>query len=188
MTETVMVLSNPYEGERRPGSVGFELPGVHIKLANGDEGEISVRGGSTFHGYWRRRSANVEAFDDDGWFQTGDIARRDSDGYVSIVGRSKELIISGGFNVYPREIENVIEALEGVAECAVLGRPSTRWGEEVVALVVPARNGALNVAELEAWCRDRLVNYKVPKEYLFVDSLPRNHMGKVVRSELAAMI
>ncbi len=188
MTETVMILSNPYEGERRPGTVGFELPGVEVKLTQGDSGEILVRGSSTFHGYWRRQSANVDAFDSEGWFRTGDIGQRDREGYVSIVGRSKELIISGGYNVYPREIENVLEGLPGVAECAVVGRPSERWGEEVVAVIVATAAGSPTVAQLNSWCRDHLVNYKVPKEYIFVESLPRNHMGKVVRSELEARV
>src|SRR6185295_13722104 len=137
MTETVMLVSNPFDGERRPGTVGFPLPGVEVRLADGSD-EIEVRGPNVFGGYLDRPEANAEAFTSDGWFRTGDIGELDADGYLSIVGRAKELIISGGFNVYPREVEDVLLAHPAVAEVAVVGEPSDEWGELVVAVVVPA--------------------------------------------------
>jgi malonyl-CoA/methylmalonyl-CoA synthetase len=182
MTETVMNLSNPHDGERRPGTVGFELPGVEVRL--GDEtGEILLRGPNVFHGYWRRPEATAESFTDDGWFRSGDLAERDTDGYYRIVGRSKELIISGGFNVYPREIEDVLLGLPGVREVAVVGTPSLEWGEIVTACIV-AEAGPIDDGVIAEFCSTRLVAYKRPRLVRFVDALPRNAMGKIVRSEL----
>ena len=137
MTETLMLVSNPYDGERRPGSVGFALPGVELRLSDDGEGEIQVRGANVFAGYWDRPQATAESFVD-GWFRTGDLASIDADGYVTILGRSKELIISGGLNVYPREVEEVLLSHPDVAEAAVVGTPSDEWGEVVTAFVVPA--------------------------------------------------
>ena len=182
MTETLMLVSNPCDGERRPGSVGFALPGVELRLSDGTEGEIQVRGPNVFAGYWERPQATAESFTD-GWFRTGDLASVDPDGYVRILGRSKELIISGGLNVYPREVEEVLLAHPDVAEVAVVGTPSDEWGEVVTAFVVPA--GAHHSADpLLAFAAEQLAPFKRPRVVHFVDSLPRNPLGKVLRHEL----
>lgn len=190
MTETIMNLTNPYEGERRPGTVGKPFPGqeariVHVRtreeITNSDPGEIQVRGPHVFKGYWKRPDATAEAFDAEGWFNTGDLGWRSDDGYFTISGRARELIISGGYNIYPREIEEVLMTHEAVVEAAVLGAPDPEYGEQVVAVVV-ARPGADQEQlreELIAWCRDQLASYKKPRRILFVDALPRNAMGKV---------
>jgi malonyl-CoA/methylmalonyl-CoA synthetase len=182
MTETLMNVSNPYDGERRAGSVGFPLPGVELRLANGDEGEILLRGPNVFAGYWERPRATTESFVD-GWFRTGDLGGFDSDGYLRILGRSKELIISGGLNVYPREVEDVLLAHPRVAEVAVVGTPSGEWGELVTAFVVPTAD-EVTPEELEAFAAERLAPFKRPRLLHFVDSLPRNALGKVVKHEL----
>jgi len=185
MTETVMLVSNPYDGERRAGTVGWPLPGVELRLAGAaDEAEILVRGPNVFSGYWDRPDATAEAFDADGWFATGDIGRVDN-GYLRIVGRAKELIITGGFNVYPREVEDVLLAHPGVAEAAVVGVPSAEWGETVVAAVVRAAGDDSDPDALIAWCRERLARFKCPREIRFVEALPRNAMGKVLRDRVA---
>jgi malonyl-CoA/methylmalonyl-CoA synthetase len=184
MTETLMNVSNPYEGVRRPGSVGFPLPAVDVRLADGAEGEILVRGPNVFGGYWRAESATAAAFDDAGWFHTGDVGQLDEDGYLRIVGRSRELIITGGFNVYPREVEDVLLTHPGVAEAAVVGTPSEEWGEVVTAYVV-AEHPRPSPADLMRLADDRLASYKRPRLVRFVDSLPRNALGKVLRDELA---
>lgn len=180
MTETLMNVSNPYDGERRPGSVGLPLPGCEMRLA--DDGEIELRGPNVFAGYWRNEPATDEAFRD-GWFRSGDLGGLDDDGYLRILGRSKELIISGGFNVYPREIEDLLAEHPAVAEVAVVGTPSEEWGEVVTAFIV---RGAESVTEhdLRSWVADRLAAFKQPRLWHFVEILPRNAMGKVVRSEL----
>jgi malonyl-CoA/methylmalonyl-CoA synthetase len=182
MTETLMNVSNPYEGERRAGSVGFPLPGVELRLGNGDEGEILLRGPNVFAGYWERPQATAESFVD-GWFRTGDLGGFDSDGYLRILGRSKELIISGGFNVYPREVEDVLLAHPGVAEVAVVGTPSDEWGELVTAFVVPTADEPTCEA-LDAFATERLAPFKRPRRLHFVDSLPRNALGKVLKHKL----
>jgi malonyl-CoA/methylmalonyl-CoA synthetase len=185
MTETVMNISNPYDGERRPGTVGFPLPGVEIRLEE-PASEILVRGPNVFAGYYGRPEATAEAFTQDGWFRTGDIGRRDGDGYIAIVGRSKELIISGGYNVYPREVEEALERHPDVAEAAVVGVPSAEWGERVAAFIVPARIGRPpSIEELTALVEGRLAAYKKPRAYHFVDALPRNALGKIERARLA---
>ena len=182
MTETLMITSNPYEGERRPGTVGFALPGIEVRLV---EGEIQVRGPNVFAGYLDDPVANEVAFDGT-WFHTGDMGEFDADGYLSIVGRRKELIISGGFNVYPREVEDVLLGHPAVAEVAVAGVASEEWGEVVTAFVVatPGGSGAPAAEELIDYCGARLTRYKIPRVVHLVDSLPRNALGKVVRSEL----
>ena len=186
MTETIMNVSNPYDGERRPGTVGFPLPGVDVRLDTGedgdDAGEILLRGPNVFPGYWRRENATRAAFTD-GWFRSGDVGEVDADGYLSIVGRAKELIISGGFNVYPREVEDVLLAHPAVAEVAVVGEPSDEWGELVVAVVVPTGEPPPE-AELLAHAARDLAPYKQPRRVRFVDALPRNALGKVLRHEL----
>jgi malonyl-CoA/methylmalonyl-CoA synthetase len=182
MTETLMLVSNPYDGERRPGSVGFPLPGVELRLSDGDEGEIEVRGPSVFAGYLDRPEATAESFTG-GWFATGDLGAVDQDGYVRILGRAKELIISGGLNVYPREVEDVLLANPGVAEVAVVGKPSEEWGESVTAFIVPTEDRC-GAEELLAFAAARLAPFKRPRAIHFVDSLPRNAMGKVLKDEL----
>ncbi len=184
MTETLMNVSNPYDGERRAGSVGLPLPGVELRLADGEEGEILLRGPNVFAGYWERPQATAESFVD-GWFRTGDLGAFDSDGYLRILGRSKELIISGGFNVYPREVEDVLLAHPAVAEVAVVGTPSDEWGEVVTAFVVPTADQPTPEA-LNAFAAERLASFKRPRLFHFLDSLPRNAMGKVVKHKLVA--
>jgi malonyl-CoA/methylmalonyl-CoA synthetase len=200
MTETVMLVSNPYDGERRPGTVGLPLPGVELRLAStrgdGDDdddgdgdgdgaGHIEVRGPNVFSGYWNRPDATAASFTPDGWFRTGDLGRRDPDGYLRIVGRSKELIISGGFNVYPREVEDVLGTHPAFAEVAVAGRPSPEWGEEVTAFVV-LRPGAdaPSIDAVREWARADLAPYKLPRALVVLDALPRNALGKVVKGQL----
>jgi malonyl-CoA/methylmalonyl-CoA synthetase len=181
MTETVMLVSNPYDGERRAGAVGFPFPGVELRLA-ADNDEIEVRGPNVFAGYFDRPDATAESFTEDGWFRTGDIGAVDDDGYVSIVGRAKELIISGGYNVYPREIEDLLRAQPGVVDAAVVGTPSDEWGEVVTAFLEAA--DGIDVGAVVAAAARELAPYKKPRIVHRVDALPRNAMGKVVRSEL----
>lgn len=188
MTETVMLVSNPHDGERRPGSVGLPLPGVEVRLARASDdgvGEIQVRGPNVFAGYFQRPEATDEAFED-GWFRTGDLGRYDPDGYLRIVGRGKDLIISGGYNVYPAEVEACLREHPAVADVAVAGRASRRWGEEVVAYVVAAAGTAPGEQELISYVGERLAPYKRPKAVVFLDALPRNALGKVLRTALAS--
>jgi malonyl-CoA/methylmalonyl-CoA synthetase len=194
MTETGMSTSNPLHGERRPGTVGLPLPGVELRVA--DEaghvlrpehiGVLEVRGPNVFKGYWRMPEKTAEEFRPGGFFITGDLARIGPDGFVAIVGRAKDLIISGGLNVYPKEIESVIDDLESVVESAVIGLPHPDFGEAVAAVVVPAPGAALDEAAVIAGVRERLAGFKVPKRVWFVDSLPRNAMGKVQKNALRA--
>jgi malonyl-CoA/methylmalonyl-CoA synthetase len=180
MTETVMLSSNPHDGPRKPGTVGLPLPGVSLRLA--DSGEVEVSGPNVIAGYWERPEADAEAFTADGWFRTGDLGELDQDGYLALVGRSKDLIISGGYNVHPREVEEALEAHPDVQEAAVIGRPSERWGEQVTAIVVAAR--PLDAEQLRAHAAARLAPYKVPKAIEFAAELPRNALGKLLRNEL----
>jgi malonyl-CoA/methylmalonyl-CoA synthetase len=182
MTETIMNVSNPYDGERRAGTVGFPLPGVDVRLDD-SSGEILLRGPNVFPGYWQQPDATRDAFTDDGWFRSGDVGERDADGYLRIVGRAKELIISGGFNVYPREVEDVLLQHPAVGEVAVVGEPSAEWGETVVAVVVPAGDD-VDADELLAFAAEQLAPYKTPRRIRVVDALPRNALGKVVRADL----
>jgi malonyl-CoA/methylmalonyl-CoA synthetase len=191
MTETNMNTSNPYEGARKPGTVGLPLPGVEVKIVDGDGaklgieqiGSIEVRGDNVFAGYWQMPEKTAEELRDDGWFITGDLGVRDSDGYISIVGRSKDLIISGGFNVYPKEVEAIIDDLPDVLESAVIGLPHADFGEAVVAVVV-ASDPALTTDAISAATADKLARFKCPKSVLIVDALPRNTMGKVQKKAL----
>src|SRR5579872_571097 len=184
MSETIMNLSNPYVGERRPGSVGFALPGVSVRLldpegkpaAEGQTGEIYLKGPNIFAGYWRREDATSAAFVD-GYFRTGDLAVRSPDGYYTLSGRKSDLIISGGFNIYPREIEEFLEEQEGVLEAAVAGVPDRVRGEVPVAYIVAER--AIDAAQLEACCREKLASFKIPRALVMVEKLPRNALGKV---------
>jgi malonyl-CoA/methylmalonyl-CoA synthetase len=180
MTETLLTLSNPLRGERRPGAVGRPLPGVEAALEEVDEdgvGELLVRGRPLCRGYWGRADTLVDA---DGWFATGDLASVADDGYVAIEGRRSELIITGGHNVYPAEVEAVLARHPGVDEVAVVGLPSAEWGETVVAFVV----GAPDPGELADLAEAELAPFKRPRELRLVDSLPRNALGKVVRKDL----
>jgi malonyl-CoA/methylmalonyl-CoA synthetase len=188
MTETGMLVSNPYDGERRAGSVGFALPGVELRLEarEGDgepAAEILVRGPNVFGGY-QGVGGHEGAFAPEGWFRTGDLGRADPDGYLRIVGRSKELIITGGYNVYPRDVEEVLRDHPAVADVAVVGVPDLEWGERVVACVVAAE--AVDADRLLEWAAERLAPYKRPREVRFVDELPRNALGKVMRSALTS--
>lgn len=193
MTETNMNTSNPYDGERRPGTVGFPLPGVELKitdpetgnpLADGEVGQIEVRGPNVFSGYWKMPEKTAEELRPDGWFLTGDVGVVDSDGYVSIVGRSKDLIISGGYNVYPKEVEAIIDDSMLVNESAVIGVPHPDFGEAVVAVVVPEAGQQPSESDIQGLTSDNIAKYKRPKRVFFVDELPRNTMGKVQKAKL----
>jgi malonyl-CoA/methylmalonyl-CoA synthetase len=194
MSETGMNTSNPYRGERVPGSVGVPLPEVSVRitdpgsgapLASGEIGMIEVQGPNVFAGYWRQPDKTRAEFRDDGYFITGDLGKFDQRGYLYIVGRSKDLVISGGYNIYPKEIEAEIDALPGVLESAVFGVPHPDFGEGVTAAVVRAEGaGPLSEAEALAALRARLAAYKLPKRLIFVDDLPRNSMGKVEKKLL----
>jgi len=193
MTECGMSTSNPLEGERRAGTVGPPLPGVDLRVSRedgtpagpGEVGAIEFRGPNVFAGYWRRPEKTAAEFTADGFFRSGDLGRIDDDGYVSIVGRGKDLVISGGFNVYPKEVELLIDRLDGVAESAVIGLPHPDFGEQVTAVVVCAPGAARPTGQsvIEALKR-ALAGYKVPKQVFFAGGLPRNAMGKVQKSVL----
>ena len=190
MTETNMSTSNPYDGDRRAGTVGFPLPGVEARVMADDQevpvgeiGVLEVRGANVFQGYWQMPEKTAEELRDDGWFITGDLARIDADGYVTIVGREKDLIITGGFNVYPKEIEGLIDDLPGVLESAVIGVPHPDFGEAVVAIVVADAAG-LETGSITDALADRLAKFKQPKHVELVSALPRNTMGKVQKKAL----
>jgi malonyl-CoA/methylmalonyl-CoA synthetase len=192
MSETIMLTSNPCEGERREGTVGLPLPGVSLRVRSEDGkplgpeeiGGIEVKGPSVFKGYWRKPEKTQEEFTEDGWFKTGDVGKIGHDGYVTIVGRSKDLIISGGYNVYPAEVEAAMNALPGVAESAVIGVPHPDFGEGVVAVVVARARAALEPDAIVAALKERIAGFKVPKRVFVVDELPRNQMGKVQKNLL----
>ena len=195
MSETVMLTSNPYreaDGERRRGTVGFALPGVQLRVRDeagvacaADEiGHIEVKGPSVFAGYWRMPEKTKDEFTADGWFKTGDVGKIDPLGYVTIVGRSKDLVITGGYNVYPAEVEGFINELPGVAESAVVGLPHPDFGEGVVAMVVPKPGSQLDGAAIVGALKSRIANFKVPKQVFVVGELPRNTMGKVQKNLL----
>lgn len=191
MTETNMNTSNPYEGERRAGTVGFPLPGVEVRIvAEGctvgpeEVGMIEVRGPNVFVGYWQMPEKTREELRADGWFITGDLGKRDADGYVHIVGRAKDLVITGGYNVYPKEVELLLDEVPGVAESAVIGVPHPDFGEAVFAVLVPQKGVALEAEAVLAAISDRLARFKQPKAAVVVESLPRNTMGKVQKNLL----
>ena len=192
MSEAGMISSNPLVGERRGGTVGYPLPGISVRIADerdrpvetGVIGAIQVKGENVFVGYWRMPGKTREEFTADGYFRTGDVGAFDRDGYLSIVGRARDLIISGGYNVYPREIELVLDAIPGVAESAVIGVPHADFGEAVTAIVVTQKDARLDPAAVIGTMKDLLANYKVPKAVHFVDDLPRNAMGKVQKALL----
>lgn len=193
MSEAGMVLSNPLHGERRVGSVGLPLPGVEVRIVDPETetplpdnqvGEVQVRGANVFKGYWRQPEKTAAAFTADGWLRTGDLGMREPDGYFTLKGRSKDLIISGGYNVHPPEVELALADHPAVETSAVIGCPDAEWGERVVALVVLRAGAVASETEMIAFCRQRLAAYKTPKRIVFVDALPRNAMGKVQKTEL----
>jgi malonyl-CoA/methylmalonyl-CoA synthetase len=178
MSETLMNLSNPYAGERRPGTVGLPLPGVSARIK---DGEVQLRGPNIFAGYWRREEATRAAFDD-GWFKTGDMAECSSDGYYTLLGRKSDLIISGGFNIYPREIEEFLEAQDEVAEAAVVGMPDRLRGEVPVAYLVA--RVPFDATALEERCREKFASFKIPRAFIAVEKLSRTALGKVQKHQL----
>lgn len=190
MTETNMNTSNPYDGPRVPGSVGLPLPGVEVRiadqdgtaLAQGEIGAIEVRGPNVFKGYWRMPDKTAAEFRRDGYFITGDLGMVDAQGYLHIVGREKDLVITGGFNVYPKEIEQLIDDLAGVEESAVVGLPHADFGEAVTAFVVRQQGADITEAKLLSALQGHLARFKQPKRIIFVDQLPRNTMGKVQKN------
>jgi malonyl-CoA/methylmalonyl-CoA synthetase len=193
MTETNMNTSNPYEGERRAGTVGFPLPGVDIRIADAETGKpvpqgeigiIEVKGRNVFKGYWNMPEKTKEEFRADGFFITGDLATIDRDGYVTIVGRAKDLIISGGYNIYPKEIELLLDEQPGVEESAVVGVAHPDLGEGVVAVVTGRKGATLDGEALLAGIREKLARFKQPRHVAIVDELPRNTMGKVQKNVL----
>jgi malonyl-CoA/methylmalonyl-CoA synthetase len=194
MTETLMNTSNPYEGERVPGSVGPPLPGVRIRVTHADSGvapaatdavgTLEIEGPNVFAGYWRDADKTRQAFTADGWFRTGDLGLIDANGYVHILGRQKDLVISGGYNVYPKEVESELDALPGVAESAVFGVPHPDFGEGVTAAVVLQPGARLTERDILRAIGTRVARYKIPKRVLLVTELPRNAMGKVQKNAL----
>lgn len=191
MTETGMNTSNPLDGERKPGTVGPPLPGVSVKIVDdegkdvpaSEPGNLLVKGSNVFKGYWRLPEKTAEEFDGD-YFRTGDVATLDAEGYISIVGRNKDMIISGGLNVYPKEVEEAIDKLSGVAESAVIGLPHADFGEGVCAVIVGDKEVNISAEEIISQLKGKLANFKIPKWVHFVDSLPRNTMGKVQKNIL----
>jgi malonyl-CoA/methylmalonyl-CoA synthetase len=194
MTETLINTSNPYRGTRLPGSVGRPLPGVSLRVANmqsgdmetepGAVGTLEVKGPNVFAGYWNDAAKTRAEFTADGWFKTGDVGRIDGEGYVHIVGRAKDLVISGGYNIYPKEVETELDALDGVLESAVFGVAHPDFGEGVTAAVVAKPGVTLSEANLIDAVKLRLARYKIPKRVLLLDELPRNAMGKVQKNIL----
>jgi malonyl-CoA/methylmalonyl-CoA synthetase len=192
MSETAMLTSNPYEGKRKPGTVGPALPGVSVRLVNaegvscasGEVGEIQVKGPNVFQGYWQMPEKTAEEFTDDAYFKTGDVGCFDKDLYLTIVGRSKDLIITGGYNVYPKEIEAIIDELPGILESAVIGVPHPDFGEAVIAVVVPRAGAAVSEQAITQALKNAIANFKVPKQVHVMTELPRNAMGKVQKNLL----
>ncbi len=193
MTETNMNTSNPYDGERRAGTVGFPLPGVELKVTDpktgaekpkGEIGQIEVRGPNVFKGYWQMPEKTAEELREDGFFITGDLGLIDADGYVQIVGRNKDLIISGGYNIYPKEVELLLDDQPGVLESAVIGVPHPDFGEGVVGVIVAEPKGDVALGDLRIALDQGLAKFKQPKELIVIDALPRNTMGKVQKNVL----
>ena len=192
MTETNMNTSNPYDGERRAGTVGFPLPGIKIRITDTEKshkmaskkiGMIEIKGENVFEGYWKMSDKTKESFTDDGYFVTGDLGKFSSDGYLSIIGRNKDLIISGGLNIYPKEIEVVIDGINNVKETAVIGVTHKDFGEAVVAVVVADREKVSESSIMEI-VQTKLAKFKQPKKIIFLNALPKNAMGKVQKKNL----
>jgi len=193
MTETGMNCSNPLDGERRRGSVGLPLPGVEVRIVHSESGEVvptgeigdvQLSGPNIFKGYWQQQDQTSASFSVDGWFKTGDLGYLEADGYLTLCGRSKDLIISGGLNIYPPEVERVLIEHPAVRDCAVIGCIDPEWGEKVTAVVVAMEGASATGEELIRFCRDKLAPYKSPKSIVFRDDLPRNAMGKVQKAIL----
>ena len=193
MTETNMSVSNPYDGERRAGTVGFPLPGVEMKITHlesgqeipqGDIGQLEVRGPNVFQGYWKMPEKTAAELREDGFFMTGDLARIDPDGYVQIVGRNKDLIISGGYNIYPKEVELVLDDQPGVLESAVIGVPHPDLGEKVLGVLVPEPGAELDLNQIQQSVGVSLARFKHPRALEVLPELPRNTMGKVQKNVL----
>ncbi len=195
MTETGMNLSNPLRGERRVGSVGMPLPGVEARivhpetgepLPDGEVGEVQVRGAHVFKGYWKMPEKTAEALTEEGWLWTGDMGLREPDGYFTLKGRAKDLIISGGMNIYPPEVELVLAEHPAVSASAVIGCPDEEWGERVVAVIIPKAGKSASPEEIIAYCREHLARYKAPKGVVFAEAFPRNALGKIQKAKLRA--
>jgi len=193
MTETGMNLSNPYQGERRVGSVGMPLPGVSARIVNpendtplpdGEVGEVQIKGAHVCKGYWRQPDKTTEAFTEDGWLRTGDMGVRAEDGYFTLKGRAKDLIITGGLNVYPPEVELVLMEHPAVSACAVIGCPDEEWGEQVTAALILKDGQSTTEDEMIAYCREHLASYKTPRRVVFVESFPQNALGKIQKAKL----
>lgn len=193
MTETNMITSNPYEGTRKPGAVGFPLPGITARIADplsgkvldrGEIGVIELKGPNVFRGYWQLPEKTRQVFRDDGYFITGDLGYIDEDGYFTISGRDKDLIISGGLNVYPAEIENALDALSEIAESAIIGLPHPDFGEAVTAVVVGSGAGAVEEETIRQNLQSELAKFKIPRRVITMESLPRNTMGKIQKNHL----
>ena len=193
MTETCMIASNPYDGDRIPGAVGMALPGITVRIADrdsaavlpqGEIGLIEVKGPNIFEGYWNMPEKTASEFREDGFFITGDLGMIGEDGYLRIVGRDKDLVISGGYNVYPKEVEEAIDALPGVLESAVIGLPHPDLGEAVTAIVVPRAGATVDPDAIRALLADGLARFKQPKRVFVADALPRNVMGKIQKAQL----
>jgi malonyl-CoA/methylmalonyl-CoA synthetase len=192
MSETGMNFSNPVNGARKPGSIGLPLPELQVRMVNPDDfkdvpsgstGEIWLKGPCVTPGYWKKQEENRKAFVD-GWFRSGDLGKTDEEGYYYLTDRLKHIIISGGENISPKEVEVVINRIDGVMESSVVGVPDEKWGERVVAAVVPKKGSETSTAAILAHCKDHLHPWKCPKEIRFVDALPRNTMGKVLKKEV----
>lgn len=184
MTETIMLVSNPYDAERRAGTVGFPLPGVELRLAP-ETDEVLVRGPNVFAGYWRRPEATEESFDEDGWFRTGDLGEFDEDGYLRLRGRAKELVISGGMNIHPREVEDALRTHPDIDDVAITGTPNEEWGELVTAWVVPTSGKTPKLEDLRSHLEGVCAPFKHPRLLHHVDELPRNALGKVQKHLLS---
>ena len=193
MTETGMNLSNPLRGERRVGSVGMPLPGVSARIVDpeseaplpaGEVGEVQIKGPHVFKGYWGQPEKTAAAFSADGWLRTGDMGLREADGYFTLKGRAKDLIITGGLNVYPPEVELVLMEHPGVAACAVIGCPDDEWGEQVVAVIIPRAGATVDAEAIIAFCRQDLAAYKAPRRVLFAEEFPANALGKIQKAKL----
>jgi malonyl-CoA/methylmalonyl-CoA synthetase len=192
MTEAGMITSNPYNGDRVPSTVGYALPGVSARVADdtgsevprGEVGILEIKGPNVFQGYWCMPEKTAEEFRKDGFFITGDMATMDDEGRISIVGRAKDLVISGGFNVYPKEVENAIDEMEGVKESAVIGIQHPDFGEGVTAIIVKEAKSGITEEQVTAFLKDKIARFKQPQKIFFVDELPRNTMGKVQKKAL----
>ena len=193
MTETNMICSNPYKGKRISGKVGFPLPGINVRvvdqvtgqlLSNGQVGEIQVKGKNVFSGYWKMPSKTFESFTKDNYFKTEDLGTFDNNGYLEIVGRLKDLIISGGFNIYPKEIEDVMNSIKGIKESAVIGVPHKDLGESILSFIIKEDNIQIDFKQISEILTKKLAKYKCPKAYIFRNSFPRNSLGKILKNKL----